>query len=188
MSDGSEGLLGETEQASPALFSRSQSEAGNHVGKHMHKPSPMAVATSVFMAGINNAFIYALGYVALVAIQFLTKGGEGNFGSALTAFIMILIVALVLSSIITFLLAFPIAMICRLCGFTGKRAFIVAPAIGAAVACGVASLLDVVLSTHIAIIAFAYITAAIMWLMLERSGPTQGSSKLQSGMPDQASA
>ena len=150
----------------------------------MLKPSPMAVATSVFMAGINNAFVYALGYVALVAIQFLTKGGgDGNFGSAITAFIMILIVALLISSIVTFLLAFPIAMICRLCGFTGQRAFIVAPAIGAAIACGVASILDVVLTTYIAIVAFAYITAAIMWLMLERAG----SANLQSGV-SQASA
>lgn len=156
----------------------------------MHKPGTMAVATSVFIAGITNAFIYTLGYVALVAVQFVTKdGGEATLGSATTAFIMILIVTLVLSSIITFLMAFPIAIIFRLCGFTGSRAFIIAPAAGAALACWVASLLDVVLSTYVAIIAFAYITSAIMWLALESSGATQDSSiSAQSSHPDQASA
>lgn len=160
------------------------------MGKNMYKPGSMAVATSIFTAGIINAFIYALGYVALVAIQFLTKDtGDATLSSATTAFIMILIVSLVLSTIITFLLAFPIATICRLCGFTGTRAFIIAPAIGAAFACWVASLLDVVITTHIAIIAFAYITAANMWLSLERSGAAQGDPIGQpSGDPDLTSA
>lgn len=135
----------------------------------MYKPSSMAVATSVFMAGITNAIVYTLGYVALVAIQFLTKdAGDVSFGSAFTAFIMIFVVSLVLSTVITFLLAFPIAMIFRLFGFTGPLAFLIGPAIGAAIACGVSSVLDVVLSTYIAIIGFAYISAAIMWLALQR--------------------
>lgn len=134
----------------------------------MKKPPTMAVATSVFMAGIGNAFIYTLGYVALVAIQFLTKdSGDATFASATTAFIITLMFTLLLSTIITFLLAFPIAAICRALGFTGKRAFLIAPAIGAALACGIASALDVALTTYVAIVAFAYITAAIMWLSLE---------------------
>lgn len=150
---------------------------GQHTGTYMRKPSSMTVATSVFIAGITNAFIYTLGYVAMVAIQFLAKSGDGgNFGSAFTAFLMILIVTLVVSSILTFLLAFPLAIICRLCGFTGRWAFIIAPAVGAGLACWVASLLDVVLSTHVAIVAFAYITAAIMWLSLEGSTAAQGFS------------
>lgn len=171
------------------LFARRQ-KAGNYMGNNMHKPGSMAVATAIFTSGIINAFIYTLGYVALVAIQFLTQdAGDATLTSAITAFIMILIVSLVLSTIITFLLAFPIATICRLCGFTGTGAFIVAPAIGAALACWVASLLDVVISTHIAIIAFAYITSANMWLSLECSGAAQGSSiNRQSFDPDLTSA
>jgi hypothetical protein len=142
----------------------------------MQKPSYMAVATAVFMAGISNAFIYTLGYVAMVAIQFVFKGGGGaSFGSATTAFIISLMFTLLLSSIITFLLAFPIAVICRKLGFVGSRAFIVAPAVGAALACWIASVLDVAMSTYVAIIAFAYITAAIMWLALGRSSKAEGS-------------
>lgn len=164
-------------------------EAGNYQGIRMHKPTPMAVATSIFIAGICNAFIFTLGYITLVAIQFLTKdGGDGDFSSAITAFIMILIVSLLISSIITFLLAFPIAIICRLCGFIGNPAYIIAPAVGAALACWVASLLDVVLSTHIAIIAFAYITSAIMWMTLTQSGaPRATFISPQPSRPDQAS-
>lgn len=135
----------------------------------MQKPGYFAVATAVFMAGIGNALIYVLGYVAMVAIQFLTKdAGGASFASASTAFIIALMFTLLLSSIITFLLAFPIAVICRLFGFTGTRTFIFAPAVGAALACLIASVLDVALTTYVAIIAFAYITAAIMWLALGR--------------------
>jgi hypothetical protein len=135
----------------------------------MKKPGYFAIATAVFMAGIGNALIYVLGYVAMVAIQFLTKdAGGATFGSALSAFIISLMFTLLLSSIITFLLAYPIAVVCRLFGFVGNRAFIIAPAIGAALACWIASVLDVALTTYIAIVAFAYITAAIMWLALRR--------------------
>ena len=136
----------------------------------MQKPSHMAIATSVFMAGIGNALLFTLGFVALVVIQFLTKdSGDASLASAASAFIITLMFTLLLSSIITFLLAFPIAVICRKFGWTGDRAFLVAPAVGAAVACWIASVLDVELTTYVAIVAFAYITAAIMWLALARA-------------------
>jgi hypothetical protein len=138
-------------------------------GGMMQKPGYMAVATAVFMAGISNAFIYTLGYVALVAIQFLMKNsGDATLGSATSAFIITLMFSLLLSTIITFVLAFPIAAICRKLGCIGNRSYLVAPAVGAVLACWVASKLDVALTTYIAIIAFAYITAAIMWLALTR--------------------
>ena len=135
----------------------------------MQKPGYFAIATAVFTAGIGNAFIYVLGYVAMVVIQFLTKdAGGASIASALSAFIIALMFTLLLSSIITFLLAYPLAVVCRLFGLTGNRAHLIAPAVGAALACWIASALDVATSTYVAIIAFAYITAAIMWLSLGR--------------------
>jgi hypothetical protein len=135
----------------------------------MRKPSALSVATAVFTAGICNALIYSLGYIVLVALQFLTKGGGGaNFGSAATAFIMTLAFSLLISSIVTFLLAFPIAVICRAFGFTGQWAFVFGPTIGAALVCFIASRFDVAMSTYVAIVAFSFITSAIMWLMLGR--------------------
>lgn len=135
----------------------------------MQKPGYFAVATAVFTAGISNAFIYTLGYVALVAIQFITKdSGDATLASATTAFIITLMFSLLMSTIITFILAFPIAAICRLLGFTSNLSYLVAPAVGSALACWVASKLDVALTTYVAIVAFAYITAAIMWLALAR--------------------
>jgi hypothetical protein len=135
----------------------------------MQKPGYFAIATSVFSAGIGNALIYVLGYVAMVIFQFVTKdAGDATLASALSAFIIALMFTLLLSSIITFLLAFPIAAICRLFGLTGNRAFLIAPAVGAGLACWVASKLDVATTTYVAIIAFAYITAAVMWLGLNR--------------------
>ena len=154
----------------------------------MQKPGYFAIATSVFTAGIGNALIYVLGYVAMVAIQFLTKdAGDATFASATSAFIIALMFTLLLSSIITFLLAFPIAALCRLFGWTGNRAFVIAPAVGAALACWIASALDVAMSTYVAIVAFAYITAAIMWLALARgekagaSGAPASRAKAQPG-------
>src|SRR5579864_7743417 len=109
----------------------------------MFRPRLVTVATSVFVAGLCNAFIYTGGYLAILAIEFLMKGGGGaTFAGAVAAFIVTLMFTLLLSSIITFLLAFPIAAISLALGFTGVRAFIVAPAIGAALACAIASLLD----------------------------------------------
>ena len=143
----------------------------------MQKPGYFAIATAVFTAGIGNALIYVLGFVAMVVIQFLTKdAGGASIASALSAFIIALMFTLLLSSIITFLLAYPIAVVCRLFGLTGNRAFLIAPALGAAFACWVASALDVATSTYVAIVAFAYITAAIMWLALgrgEKAGVSQ---------------
>ena len=138
----------------------------------MAKPSILAVATSVFMAGIGNALIYTAGFVLLVTVQFLTKGSDGgSFASALSAFIITLIFTLLLSSIITFILAFPIALVCRWFNLTGNTAFLVAPAVGAGIACAIASVLDVAVSTYVAIVAFSYITAAVMWMALGRSEP-----------------
>lgn len=143
----------------------------------MQKPGYMAIATATFMAGMGNAFIYTLGYAALVVIQFLTKeSGDATLSSAATAFIIALMFTLLLSSIITFLLAFPIAIICRTFGFVGNRAYILAPALGAGLACWIASVLDVALTTYIAIIAFAYITSAIMWLALAKGAASQVST------------
>jgi hypothetical protein len=142
----------------------------------MIKPGYFAIATSVFMAGICNAFIYTLGYVAMVVIQFVAKGSGGaSFASATSAFVIALMFTLLLSSIITFLLAYPIAIICRLFGLTGNRAFLCAPAIGAGLACWTASTLDVAPTTYVAIVAFAYITAAIMWLALGRGSKSEAS-------------
>ncbi|UVO53679.1 hypothetical protein [Sphingomonas sp. SUN039] len=141
----------------------------------------LAVATSVFMAGIINALIYTMGFVVLVAIQFLTQGpGGGSFTSAITAFIITLIFTLLLSSIITFVLAFPIALVCRWFNLTGNLAFMIAPAVGAGFACALASVLDVAVSTYVAIVAFAYISAAIMWMALGRSAPVPSNAELKS--------
>lgn len=135
----------------------------------MTKPKLMAVATAVVMAGISNALIYTLGFVALLVFQFITKdAGSATLGSATSALIITLMFTLLLSTIITFILAFPIALICRAFGMIGTKAFIIAPAIGAALACWVASKLDVETTTYIAIIAFSYITAGVMWLGLAR--------------------
>ena len=135
----------------------------------MTKPKLMAVATAVVMAGISNALIYTLGFVALLVFQFITKdAGGATLGSASSALIITLMFTLLLSTIITFVLAFPIALICRAFGLIGTKAFIIAPAIGAALACWVASKLDVETTTYIAIIAFSYITAGVMWLGLAR--------------------
>jgi hypothetical protein len=87
---------------------------------------------------------------------------------------MTLAFTLLVSCIFTFLLAFPIAIVSRTFGFTGQRAFIVGPAIGAVLACAIASVLDVALTTYVAIIAFAFISSAVMWLMLGRSAPADG--------------
>ncbi len=98
---------------------------------------------------------------------FLTgDSGDAAFASASSAFIISLMFTMLLSCIITFLVAFPIAVICRTFGFTGSRAYLVAPAVGAALVCWIASALDVATTTYVAIIAFAYITAGIMWLAL----------------------
>lgn len=100
------------------------------------------------MAGIGNALIYVPGYVAMVAIQFLTKeAGGASLASAISAFIIALMFTLLLSSIITFLLAYPLAVVCLLLGFTGNRAVLIAPALGAALTCWIASALDVATST-----------------------------------------
>ena len=141
----------------------------------MQRPGLLSIATAVFVAGIVNALVYTLGYLAILIIQFVTRGGDGaSFGGALGSLIVTLLFTLLLSSIITFVLAFPIAAICGWRGFTGIRSYLIAPAIGAAITCGIASLLDVALTTHIAIVSFAYITAAVVWLML---GNTRGASR-----------
>ena len=63
----------------------------------MQKPGYFAIATAVFTAGIGNAFIYVLGYVTMVAIQFLTKdAGGASIASALSAFIIALMFTLAL--------------------------------------------------------------------------------------------
>ncbi len=135
----------------------------------MTKPKLMAVATAVVIAGIGNALIYTLGFVALLVFQFVTQDvGGATLASASSALIITLMFTLLLSTIITFILAFPIALICRAFGLIGTKAFIIAPAIGAALACWVASKLDVETTTYIAIIAFSYITAGVMWLGLAR--------------------
>jgi hypothetical protein len=135
----------------------------------MTKPKLMAVATAVVMAGISNAIIYTLGFVVLLIFQFLTKdAGGATLASASSALIITLMFTLLLSTIITFILAFPIALICRAFGFMGSKAFLIAPAIGAAFACWVASKLDVETTTYVAIVAFAYIAAGIMWLALAK--------------------
>ena len=139
----------------------------------MSRPRPMAVATAVFIAGIGNAFIYTLGYLVILIAQFAIKGGSGaSLGGAIGSLVITLVFTLLISGIITFLLAFPIAMICRAFRFVGNRAFVVAPAIGAALACAIARLMDVALTTHFAIVCFAYITAAIMWLALAEKSDT----------------
>lgn len=133
----------------------------------MTKPKYMSVATAVVMAGISNALIYTLGFVALLVFQFVTKdAGGATLASASSALIITLMFTLFLATIITFIVAFPMALVCRAFGFVGNRAFVIAPAIGAALVCWVASKLDVETTTYIAIIAFAYITAGIMWLAL----------------------
>lgn len=135
----------------------------------MKKPKLMAVGTAVVMAGISNALIYTLGFVALLLFQFVTKDtGGATLASASSALIITLMFTLFLATIITFIVAFPMALICRAFGFIGNKAFVIAPAIGAALVCWVASKLDVETTTYIAIIAFAYITAGIMWLALAK--------------------
>ena len=136
----------------------------------MTKPKLMAVATAVVMAGIGNALIYTLGFVALLVFQFVTKNtGGATLASASSALIITLMFTLLLSTIITFILAFPIALICRAFDMIGTKAFMIAPATGAALACWVASKLDVETTTYIAIIAFSYVTAGIMWLGLAKA-------------------
>ena len=131
----------------------------------MTKPKLMSVGTAVVMAGISNALIYTLGFVALLLFQFVTKdAGGATLASASSALIITLMFTLFLATI----MAFPMALICRAFGFIGNRAFVIAPAIGAALVCWVASKLDVETTTYIAIIAFAYITAGIMWLALAK--------------------
>lgn len=133
------------------------------------KPAVMAIATSVLMAGIGNALIYSLGYAALVAFKFITQdSGDATFGSFLSAFIITLVFTMLLSNILTFVLAFPIALICRMFGWVGNRAYLIAPTVGAVLASWVASKLDVAITTYVAIFAFSYIAAAIMWLALEK--------------------
>lgn len=145
----------------------------------MAKHRLLAVATSVFAAGIVNALIYTLGYLVILIIQFALRGGDGaSFGGAISSLIVTLLFTLLLSSIITFVLTFPIAVMCRWFGLTGVRSYIVAPAVGSAIACGIASLLDVALTTHIAIVSFAYITAATMWLMLGHSSGSPRTTQL----------
>ncbi|TVV74764.1 hypothetical protein [Sphingomonas solaris] len=135
----------------------------------------MTVATAVFMAGIGNGLVYTLGYLFLLLIQFVTKGGGGaNLGSAVTSLLVTLMFSTLLSCIITVVLALPIALVCRWLGWTGTRAFVIAPAVGAAIACAIASLLDVAPSTYAAIVAVAYISAAIIWLSLGRIRRGQG--------------
>ena len=99
----------------------------------MTKPKLMSVGTAVVMAGISNALIYTLGFVALLLFQFVTKdAGGATLASASSALIITLMFTLFLATIITFIVAFPMALICRAFGFIGNRAFVIAPAIGAA--------------------------------------------------------
>lgn len=96
----------------------------------MTKPKLMAVGTAVVMAGISNALIYTLGFVALLLFQFATKdAGEATLASASSALIITLMFTLFLATIITFIVAFPMALICRAFGFVGNKAFVIAPAI-----------------------------------------------------------
>ncbi len=137
----------------------------------MPKPRAMTVATSVFIAGIGNALIYTLGFLAILVVRFLTMGGGGaTIGSSVSALLITLILSLLLSSLITFLLAFPIAAVCLALGFTGVLAFILAPAVGSAIACAIGALMHLAPYTFVAIVAFAYITSAVMWLTLGRPG------------------
>ncbi len=152
----------------------------------MKKPATMAVATAVLMAGIGNALIYTLGFVALLLFQFATKdSGDATLASATSALIITLMFTLILATIITFIVAFPIALVCRMFGLLGNRAFVIAPAIGAALVCWVASKLDVETTTYIAIIAFAYITAGIMWLALKRGEGPKGERAAATAQPAQ---
>ena len=141
----------------------------------MTKPKLITVGTAVVMAGISNALIYTLGFVALLLFQFATKdAGGATLASASSALIITLMFTLFLATIITFIVAFPIALICRAFGFVGNRSFVIAPAIGAALVCWIASKLDVETTTYIAIVAFAYITAGVMWLALIKGNGMKG--------------
>lgn len=144
------------------------------------KPKYMAIGTAVVMAGLANALVYTLGFVAVLVFQFVTKdAGDATLGSAMSALIITVLFTLLLSTIITFVLTFPIALVCRWCGFVGTKAFIIAPAIGAGFACWVASKLDVETTTYIAIIAFAYITAGVMWLALAKGAAPVAAQPVQ---------
>ena len=157
-------------------------------GANMFRPSTISVATAVFIAGLCNAFAYTFGYLA-IAILYYIRGisTDGTFASFLSSTIVTLIFTMLLSSIITFVLAFPIAMVCRTFRCTGIKAFVIAPAVGAIIACAIASLLQVEWSTDVAIVAFAYISSAIMWLVFDRPGAAQG-ARLPDGSAGQAAA
>ena len=137
----------------------------------MTKPSKMATATAVFTAGICNGLVYTLGFLLLVLVQFVTKGGSGaSFVAVLSSFVVTLIFSTVLATLITFIVAFPIAMIFRAFKFLDWKAYLIAPAIGAVIACAIASLLGVAWTTYVAIVAFGYIASAVMWLAFGRPG------------------
>ena len=137
----------------------------------MPRPSLLAVATSVFVAGISNALIYTLGFLILLVVQFLAKAGGGNLSDVMTTSFTILVFCVVIFTFITFVIGFPIALAFWTFGYTGKWAFVIAPAIGIVpVVLMASSIFAVSPPTFLMIAAFAYLASAIMWLMLARPG------------------
>ena len=76
---------------------------------------------------------------------------------------------LVLSTIITFISPFRLRWSAGCSVLPATGLLLLRLAIGASFACWVASKLDVETTTYVAIIAFAYITAGIMWLALNKA-------------------
>ena len=134
----------------------------------MPRPNLLAVAVSVFVAGVSNALIYTLGFLILLMLQFLGKGG-GHLQDVLTTSFTILVFCLVIFTAITFVIGFPIALVFWAIGYTGKWAYVIAPTIGLGLVLLMASgMFTVGLPMFLMIAAFAYVAAAVMWLMLGR--------------------
>lgn len=135
----------------------------------MRRPSVMAVAIAIFTAGICNAIIYTLLSFVIGLVQTMYKGSEqftvgSLFGTTLTT----LIFSLFLSSIVTFIIGFPIGAICLKIGAIKRRTFVIAALPGAVVLAALASAFSVATTTYVGILAFSFITAGIVWLSLGR--------------------
>ena len=142
----------------------------------MRRPHLLGVVASVFTAGVCKALIYTLGFLVLLLCNFFTKPG-GDIGNILTTALVTLVFTSIVLTFITVVIGLPIALVFWAFGFTRKWAFLVAPAIGVApIVLMASSVFAVSAPTYLMIIAFAYFSSAIMWLLLGRSPATPSSS------------
>lgn len=135
----------------------------------MRRPNLLGVAASVFVAGVCNALIYTLGFLILLLYNFFTKPG-GDLSNIFTTALVTLVFTGIVLTFITVLIALPIALVFWAFGFTRKWAYLVAPAIGVVPIILIASSTFAISPpTYLMVIAFAYFSSAIMWLLLGRS-------------------